>query len=423
MTTATAEKTVRPEEPQGGVAKGGQRGKTADPGFTATLSAGAFSSAIAKAAGVVASRQVIPIADNALLEMADGRLDITTTNFDQALALSIPAEGNGAVTVPADRLRAALDRMDAAKPVTATLDGPAVRLSQGRLTYRLPSLPAADWPVTVRELPARHRVWSPDPAALAAALKTLEGTVYTGKDPGEARLTGIFFDFEDASPRLVATNRGSLGAMALPGDAPPWPPEGESADNPHGFILPRETARLLTDMAQGAADGGLTLTMGVNKLSAAIEGCTLHTRLVDAVYPAWRRVVPGALPARCTVDGAAFLAAIEAAAIVLSGAPEGSSSRYTAALLRAEIGETEIVFTNRNRLTGEEASSAVPCDLVAGEAAVIGFNGSQLAWAVRSLGGVDTVEMHFADGGRPVTLGALGRDDDGSVRVVAPVRI
>ena len=415
--TATARKPTPPQADAGA--------------FSGILPAGAFAAAMGRAAAVVASRIVIPQAGDALLEFDDAgaALSITTTNLDQTLTVTIPAVGSGAITAPAHQLRTFLDRLDKDKDLALAMeaDGRTLLMRQGRTSYRLPTRPVGDWPVMLREPPPVAITWEADAAGLADAIRALQDGVYDGADPNQSHLAGLFFDFAEAVPLLASTNRNTLGAVRLSGDSPAWPPEGceHQANNPHGFILPREALRFTLDAATTAAKAGapLRLVMAPEKLAVISPGAVLITKLIDGTFPDWRRVFPSDLPSRIAVDAAEFQAAVDCCAFIVSANPDSKSHKFTAAGLTIDFADGEIRIGNRNRLSGEEAASGCTAQLVDGEAATIGFNGAQLAWAIRSMGEVDTIQLAYEGPQRPVLLTVLGDDTSRHRRIVAPMAV
>lgn len=396
-----------------------QGAKTEAAAFAAVLPAGVFAAAVGKAAAVVPARTPIPIVAHLLLEFAPedgdagGRLTVTGSNLEQTVQVAVRAAGHGAVAVPANELRAAVRNLSAEADVVVAPDAARATLlvlKQGRTTYKLPTLPAADYPV-LTEVPGAGEPWRVKAADLAAALKATEPAA--SSEETRFYLCGAFFDFARAA--IVATDSFRLHKVPLPAGDGPVPPKERS------FILPREAVRPIVDAAKDVAE--IDLLAGETKLQVRAGAVTLTTKLIDGVFPDWARVVPGDMPQRASVDAKEFLAALERVSIIAAVQVNSDSAR-TVTGVKLAVADGELTLTNRAQATGEEAVTVCGCALLAGAPQEIGFNANYLAAAVRSLGDVDTIEIAWADAGDgPVRLSVLSDPDRTQIRVVMQLRV
>jgi len=392
--------------------------------FTATLPAGAFAAAVARAAGVIAARTTIPILAHALLTIENGTLSVTGTNLDQVVRADVPAAGAGALTVPGLDLKDALAHLKPGEDVAAAYDPGRnlLVLKQGRTTYKLPVLPVADFPlVTAMQGPSVN--FAVDAATLSAALKSVEMAVST--EETRFYLAGVFFDFtpipgDVSACTLVATDGHRLHKSPLPiaaGDTPP--------DVQHNFILPTQAIRPLLAACEGG--GTLAVTADAGKIrvtapSAKGGAVELTSKLIEGTYPDWRRVVPKDPPGRAVIDAAELLAAVDRVGIIVGAQVQNNSTRKLTAGIKLSIADGEILLSNRAQHTGEEADTSCAASVLAGEPIEIGFNATYLAAALRSFGAVDTIELAWSDPAGPVLLTVHGAGTD-NARVVMPMRV
>lgn len=415
--------------------------------FSAELPAAVFAAALARLAALAPERATVPIVQHALLRWTGkDSLQLAATNLDQALAVTVTATAaggknagktGGATTASAARLNAIAQLLDAAKPVTLKLAAHGLQVGQGRSTWRLPTLPAEDFPAALVEPLDGAVAWSAPAEALVAHLKEIEAAA--AEDVTRPHLAGLFFDLaarddpprpagSDAMPHraaLVACQTARLAAVDL---AALSPPEGA-----RGFILPTPALRPLADLAKGQATLALGLTD--NGLTAAVEGVFFRTKLVDGArdYPDWRRIVPPERPLQVRLGLAAFRRALSQVAVI-EGDPEAQGkgkARLTA--VKLAFGAAEVEISSRNQL-GEEAGAACALTWVSAPPAAppaapvsLTINAAHLTWAATSLrdangGEPAEVDLAFAPEVSPLLVTRAGDTARDSLRLVMPLR-
>lgn len=432
-------------------------------GFTAELPAEVFAGAMARIAPLTARPSSIPIVTHALLRFGKKTaLTLAATNLDQALAVTVKAKGAGAITASAARLAAIAERLEPGGPVKLHLaeDGRLV-VSQGRSSWRLPTLPAADFPANLVEPLAGAIAWQVPAEILIAQLKAVEGAV--SEDDARSYLCGFFFDLSRRSPAdpsaeasaqaeaphrpaLVGAQGARLAAVELStlADGALAPPDGAPC-----LLLPPGALRPLADLARTHPDLALGLTE--NGVTAAAEGLFFRTKLIEGakLFPDWRRIVPpaegeAALALKVRVQAAVFRRAIERASLIEADPEGGGKAKSRVSALRLAFGAEEIAITNRNAL-GEEAADACPLEWLAlparpkppqrgegppeappaednGEEIIQILNARHLLWALTSLGDLEDVDIAFGRGLRPMVLTAAGDPARASLRVISPLR-
>lgn len=108
-------------------------------------------SAISRVVGVVERRHTIMILANVALSAEEGRLSLRGTDLEMEAIEHFPANVSetGEITIPADKLHDIVRASDPGAQVTvATDDGNdmRVKVKSGRSNYKVPSLPATDFP-------------------------------------------------------------------------------------------------------------------------------------------------------------------------------------------------------------------------------------------------------------------------------------
>lgn len=215
------------------------------------------------------SRSVIPILSTVLF---DGHT-IRSTDLDREIVVEVPttkAQGKAAISFrPLARL---LGHIPADDPVSIEADGTKATVTFGAGSYDLPILPASDFP---------DERWPSSPAveidgeAFRKVLRFL--SPFISSEETRYYLNGVHFSRDrDERKTVVATDGHRLGVYPF-----------EYPDALFGQILPRQTVSDLVKMPPVRK-----LRAGNMRLSFLMDGLALHTKLLDATYPDWRRVVP-----------------------------------------------------------------------------------------------------------------------------------
>lgn len=240
--------------------------------------------ALARAGAAIERRNAVPILSYASLAMGFGTLAVTGTNLDHEVRVEIEAKGEGAICVPAHRLRDML-RAIAAETIALKSDG------EGKLTLRAGDteatfgvLPAVDLP----PLAVDNLVWSlvlPD-----GVFSYLIGGAADVMPTEETRyyLNGVCLEVRDGQAIAVATDGRRLVSRTTN-------LAGQNSDRAP-IIIPRDAVRLALPLV-GAGEAQITAygaKDAPNKLEIVANGIRIRTKLIDGTFPDWRRVVPAA---------------------------------------------------------------------------------------------------------------------------------
>jgi DNA polymerase-3 subunit beta len=311
-----------------------------------TIEANTLKAALPRAVKAAARRSTIPILGHVQLtaqpaeDGAAALLRIATTDMDVWLAQTLPIELSeaGAVAVPADRLAAIAASAPAGGDVRFDLRGGLLQVACGAARYRLPSLPAADFPAP----PEAAEVESFEIAG--GALARLLGVVAPAISTEETRyyLCGACWLAVQGEGfyvglRLVATDGCRLHYI----DGPEIPAPSLPAE---GALLPRASCNLVRGMLAEADPVTVATAPAHMRFEAALGAArlALTSRLIDGTFPDYQRVVaPPGEPA-IEIDREALLAALRRVA-PFGGVSGTAGERGTAIGLRV-AGEELLVI-------------------------------------------------------------------------------
>jgi DNA polymerase-3 subunit beta len=351
---------------------------------------------LAAAMGRVSGRSTIPILSHVHIAAADGAVSLTTTNLDVRLTIKIAAEvaEAGTTTTPIMLLRDLTRRLDA--PAELETADKLLTLRSGRGRFRLPTLPAEDYP---REMRADKGAATFSVPA-ADLLRLLDRTLFVAAiDGARHNLCGVYFRAAGERLRAVATDsyRIAQAETTLPPGAAAMP----------GVIIPHKTAEILLPFL-AAEEGTVELAVGEHVFRADLGDAPLPSKLIEAKFPDYQRVVPTKLDTAILTDAAPRAGVIERVALLCDG-------KTHIVTLTAEEGARVAVSAAPIVGGGEEEVEGT----LTGTGGRVAFNSRYALDCLRRL--PDTVWVEFTDIGTPIVL----RDpaDDGALYLVTLCRV
>jgi DNA polymerase-3 subunit beta len=139
----------------------------------------------------------------------------------------------------------------------------------------------------------------------ASALDSVRYAV--GSDPAYPALHGVLLDADGETLHLVASDRDRLAVASVPAG-------GATGRVVLPVAVLDEVCGPVGTVTGTTAAGTVTVTTAAGELVVTAGDRTIRTPAVPDEFPDWRRLEPPAAPHRVAVDGAAFRAAITAAA-------------------------------------------------------------------------------------------------------------
>ena len=362
--------------------------------------------------GIVERKNTIPILGNILIKAEESKseINIFATDLEVGLRSRCVAEVSkgGALTLPAKKIFEIVRALPETKiSITETAKG-SVTIAADRFNSRIQTLPKEDFPA-LPEPTGTGTVSIPSGSLREMVAKTQFAV--TGEDT-RYFLNGALLILSRDSMSLVATDGHRLALASVDRgdveekDKTPSEENGEE----QRVILPKKTlwelARLLTD--------GESTTMyerGENHLFFDIEGRQLVSRVLDAQFPAYERVIPKGNNKRVEFERDRFISAIKRVALL-------SSERSRAVKLKIEKGRVEI--TSSSPEVGE-ASEEIAVDYDE-EQLEICFN-AQYLLDFLSVTDSDNVTLDFKDEMSQAVLSPLATEGCSYTYVIMPIRV
>ena len=312
-----------------------------------------------------ATRTTLPITNNVLLSIDQGRLKLVATNLEMAISCWIGAkvEEEGAITVPARLLTEFVASLPSDKikmslsPRTRTLE-----LKCARFEARISGIDAKDFP------PIPQVEDGVTTKVEVEALRQGIGQVVFAAASDESRpvLTGVNAEFEGDILTLAAADGFRLAVYKLPLAAP--------VSQKTTAIIP---ARTLAELNRLAVDQEEAIEIKVSASKGQVlfrlKDIELVSQLVQGSFPQYAQLIPQSFNTRAVVDVAQFLRATKTASIF---ARDGSGIVRLVIAPGGEKAPGRLSISARSEEIGDDVGEIDAT--VQGEEAKVAFNGKYL---------------------------------------------
>lgn len=362
----------------------------------------------------LSSRPILPILGNVLLHVTDeNTLYLTGTDLEIEMVAVIPLEQpcvSGAITIPGKKFFDICRSLPDNAEVTVTLEeskrepteslSPAAEksrivISSQRSRFSLATLPAADYP-NLTEWKSDVEFHVPQ----STLKRLLESTQFAmAHQDVRYYLNGLLFETEGNLLRAVATDGHRLAVCALP--------VGQELPS-HSVIVPRkgiiELNRLLNSV-----DDPVLLQFGSNNLRIQINELIFTCKLVDGLFPDYRRVLPQNPDKQIEAPCESLKHAFSRAAIL-------SNEKFRGVRLNLNNNQLKITANNPEQ---EEAEEIVDIHY-SGDALEIGFNVTYILDVLGTLR-CDNIRLLLSN---PTSSALIeNADDDSASYVIMPMRL
>lgn len=352
---------------------------------------------------VVEKRSSIAILGNVRLKAENNKLETTATDNDISVQGTAEAfvDQAGVTTVGALKLFEIISKIPEGVMVGLELTdgGSRLALTAGKAKFSLATLGAEAFPdMSKVDGGTRFTLSSPELKKLLERVQFAAST-----DETRAYLTGVYMHVvmvnDQNMLRTVATDGHRLAKAECPC------PEG--AEEMPSVILPRKCVTELKKLADESKEIKLVVTE--KKIQAEANDITLTSKVIDASYPDYDRVIPKDNNSSLTVARRSLLQAVDRVSIL---SHEKTRSVRFGAL------ENMLALTANNP-DQENASEEVKADY-SGPNLEIGFNARYLSDIGTQVSG-DDIMFYFKDASSPVLV--KDPQDGSTTFVVMPMRV
>jgi DNA polymerase III subunit beta len=359
-----------------------------------TIKRDVFLSGIQKTLGIVEKKTTMPILSNLLIRTGEKMIRIMATDREIGLVADYEAEiiREGDITLSARKLHEMVREIQGEMVHVAKNERDMVSLTCNKAVYRIPGIPADDYPVVTdqEELPMYKIKGS-------LVREMIRKTAFAmSTDEMRKNLNGVFLETEQTDDttiiRMVATDGHRLSLVKM--DA------GEKGFlvMEKGVIIPRKG---LGEVRRLVEDEPGDVLLGVRKGICIVktDHTLLKVSLIDGEYPDYRRVIPVEKGVIAALEKDKLMHALRRMNVI-------SSERYNGVIIT--LSNDRIVLNSTNPDVGE-ANDEIDVSYQ-GEERSIGYNVTYLTDALEVID-EERVEFEIGAGMKPGIIRAVGNDN------------
>ena len=352
--------------------------------------------------GVITTNPVVPILENFLFEIVDGRLTITASDLQTSMIteLDVEAKDSGSIAVPAKILLETLKNLPE-QPVTFSIDEEtySIEISSDNGRYKLSGENATDFPKVPVVSDADAVNMSSD--VLSSAINN---TIFaTSSDELRPAMTGVYMNLTGTNITFVATDGHRLIRYRRVDVAS----ETDSA-----IIIPRKALNLLKATLPTSVTN-VSIEFNTSNAFFKFGNVQMICRLIDERFPDYENVIPGNNDNHMTISRAEFLSSLRRIAIY---------ANKTTHQVRLKIAGSELQISAEDLDFSNEANERLSCEHD-GEDIEIGFNAKFLIEMLNNLDAEEVVIQLSAPNRAGLIVPAEKDDNEDILLLVMPVML
>lgn len=321
--------------------------------------------------GALGVGTALPILDNFLFEINDGKLTISASDVENVMKTELEVEANeaGRIAIPAKLLMEVLKVLPE-QPCTFKVDDSnfSIEIAYDNGKSKMVGFNADDYPRTPPIENSRSLKIAGDIVANGIN-KTLFAT---GNDDLRPVMSGVFCQISPQDVTFVATDAHKLVRYSR---------TDSQADFNSSFVLPRKALNMLKSNLSGNEE--VLLEYNETNAKFTFNDLELVCRLIEGKYPNYEAVIPKENPNILTIDRVQFLNSIKRVAIF---------SNKTTHQIKLKLAGAELSLFAEDLDFANEANERLTCNY-AGEDMEIGFNSRFL---MEMLNNIESNEVQLA---------------------------
>jgi DNA polymerase-3 subunit beta len=340
---------------------------------------------------VISSKNTIPVLDNFLFVLRDGRLSITASDLETSLKASLPIENieeEGEITVPARLLVDSLKEFaDIPLEFSSNENLTSIEITWANGNSTLPCTGAEDYPSIASISGDRTSITVNSQVLLEGINRTLYATAEEELRPV---MNGIFFDIDTESSTLVASDAHKLVCFTR---------HDIKSEQKSSFILPKKPASILKNLLSKVEEE-VKIIFDQKNAYFEFESFILVCRLVEGNYPAYRSVIPKNNTNRLIINRQDFLNSTRRVSVC---------SNQASSLVKLKISYNQLVISAQDLDFSISAHERLTCQYD-GDPMEIGFKSTFLIEILSNLSYND-ISLELSDPSRAALILPSGSND------------
>lgn len=355
--------------------------------------------------GVATKKNInIPILQNVKIEAINNQLILTATDLDTTIKnnFELNIEENGVITVPAQTLFDIIKKMNDGSEILFeyTENDSNLIISSGNSKFKLPCLDAEGFP-TIEDIDMEEECT----ISRQDFIEIIDKSRFAiSVDEARYYLNGLFFhtkEIEDNNYFIGSTTDGHKLAVIR---------KNQTSTNfkINGYIIPKKTLGEMKKMLE-IDEEEVQLSFSKTKVKLATKNNVLISKLIDADYPDYERVIPKNNDKVLTIDKKTFSNALDRVSTVVAEKHKG---------VKFVIANGNLELSAETQENGT-ATENLPINYNE-ESIEIGFNSRYLLDILMQIES-DEILIKLNNGNAPIIV--QGTEELNNIFVLMPIRI
>lgn len=323
---------------------------------------------------IVEKRHTLPILSNLLLETKANKIQLTATDLEMQISLSVESATGGEIstTISAKKLLDICRSLPDNADINLATNESRVTLKAGKSRFNLQTLPAADYPVMSKTL-GQSTLVTIGQREFKALLKQVEFAM--AQQDIRYYLNGLLFEVSANRLNIVGTDGHRLSFTST---------ELRQNYEKQEVILPRKTVIELIKLLDDS-DEDLQIEISSAQVNFSFSNIKLISKVIDGKFPDYNRVIPNGHQNIFSTDRLGVLLAMQRASIL-------SNEKYRGIRMVINNNNLKLISTNSDQEEAEEELEIV----YNGAALDVGFNVTYLIDVLNNTNS-DQITFSFAD--------------------------
>ena len=352
---------------------------------------------------IVEKKNTLPILSNILIEARDNSLILSATDMDISINDKINCNilEPGSTTISAHTFYDIIRKLPDSSEIELILnDGKIMSLRSGKSKFSLGCLPKEDFPIIeIGDLENEFKIDS------KILLKLINKTRFAiSNEETRYFLNGIYFHKKKKDSggllSIVATDGHRLAKFDFNFK--------EDENEIPGVIIPKKTINELYKLLL-TFDGNVRINLNSNKIVFFIGELVLISKLIDGIFPDYRKVIPDNNHNVLKIDRLALSLAIDRVSTIIN---------EKSPVIKFKLFKNIVNMSSVNSENGT-ATEDIVADYI-GDEIEIGFNSKYILEMINNLED-DHVTLNFKDSSSPVT--AIEESNPDLIYVLMPMRV
>ena len=347
---------------------------------------------------IVEKRHTLPILSNLLLETKANKIQLTATDLEMQISLSIDTATGGEIstTISAKKLLDICRSLPDNSDINLATNDSRVTLKAGKSRFNLQTLPAADYPV-MSKTQGQSTLVTIAQNQLKALLKQVEFAM--AQQDIRYYLNGLLFEVTANRLNIVGTDGHRLSFTST---------ELKQNFEKQEVILPRKTVIELIKLLDDSEED-VQIEISSAQVNFSFGSIKLISKVIDGKFPDYNRVIPTGHQNIFNIDRLNVLLAMQRASIL-------SNEKYRGIRMVVSNNNLKLISTNSDQ---EEAEEELEINY-SGASLDIGFNVTYLIDVLNNTNS-DSITFSFADANSSCLITVPNNND--YKYVVMPMRI